>query len=375
MKKLLFVFGTRPEAIKLAPLINSIKENNKFEVKVCVTSQHKEMLSQVLDVFDITPDYDLNVMSNNQSLNSLTSKIIKRLEEIIIDYEPQGVIVHGDTTTTFSAAWAAFNTQKKIIHIEAGLRTHDIKSPWPEEANRKLTSIITDLHFSPTKGAKENLEKEGVKEHKIFVTGNTVIDALLATKETIEKKENLQLSLKKKMPFIQEEKKIILVTGHRRENFGKGLRNICNALSKISTEIPKVQIIFSVHLNPNVQETVMQELSEHKNIILCEPFDYLAFVYLMMKAKLILTDSGGIQEEAPSLGVPVLVMRSKTERPEGINAGTIGLVGTNEKKIYDEVLSLLTNDKKYKEMSNAKNPYGDGKACQKIVKVLENEFI
>ena len=369
MKKLLFVFGTRPEAIKLAPLINSIKENNKFEVKVCVTSQHKEMLSQVLDVFDITPDYDLNVMSNNQSLNSLTSKIIKRLEEIIIDYEPQGVIVHGDTTTTFSAAWAAFNTQKKIIHIEAGLRTHDIKSPWPEEANRKLTSIITDLHFSPTKGAKENLEKEGVKEHKIFVTGNTVIDALLATKEIIEKKENLQLSLKKKMPFIQEEKKIILVTGHRRENHGKGFINICKALKQVA-EQNSVQIIYPVHMNPNVQKPVNEILKNINNILLIDPLPYEAFLWLMEKSKLIITDSGGIQEEAPSLGKPVLVMRETTERPEAVDAGTVILVGTNTEKIVKEANNLLQNDSEYERMSKLHNPYGEGKASKRILNFL-----
>ncbi len=370
MKKILSVFGTRPEAIKMGPLIHSFADDKRFDAKVCVTAQHREMLDQVLELFEIKPEYDLNIMKDGQTLNDLTTDILKGLEPVLEDFKPDIVLVHGDTATTFAAALAAYYKQIKVGHVEAGLRTGNIYSPWPEEANRKLTSVITNYHFAPTEGSKENLLNEGVPEDEITVTGNTVIDALFWVREKLSKDSLLLNKLKTRFNYLDSNKKLILVTGHRRESFGGGFERICEALRQIATNHPDAQVLYPVHLNPNVQEPVNRLLQDLENVFLIEPQNYLPFIYLMDRAKIILTDSGGIQEEAPSLGKPVLVMRETTERPEAVDAGTVRLVGTDVKLIVSEVHLLLNDSDEYQKMSKAHNPYGDGLACERILEFL-----
>ncbi|GAS71355.1 UDP-N-acetylglucosamine 2-epimerase [Salmonella enterica] len=373
INKILIVFGTRPEAIKMAPLVNEIKKNKKIDLKVCVTAQHREMLDQVLDLFEITPDYDLNLMKAGQTLNDITSAILINMRPILREYLPDIVLVHGDTSTTFAVSLAAYYEKVAIGHIEAGLRTGNIYSPWPEEANRKLTSVLTDYHFAPTESSKNNLIKEGYNAEKIIVTGNTVIDALHIAKNKIDSNEKISSELAANFQFLAKDKKMILVTGHRRESFGRGFESICEALAEIARKNENVQIVYPVHMNPNVREPVNRILSGIHNVYLIEPQQYLPFVYLMDKSYLILTDSGGIQEEAPSLGKPVLVMRDTTERPEAVNAGTVKLVGTNKGKIIREVKELLESEISYNTMSFAHNPYGNGNASKLIVSKLVSE--
>jgi UDP-N-acetylglucosamine 2-epimerase (non-hydrolysing) len=377
MKKIVIVFGTRPEAIKMAPLVRAFQSDNiNFITKVCVTGQHREMLDQVLRLFEIQPDYDLDIMKSGQDLYDVTSKVITGMRDVLNDFSPDVVFVHGDTTTSTVAALAAFYKQIPVAHVEAGLRTNNIYSPWPEELNRQVTSRIAEYNFAPTELSKKNLIKDNVMENKILVTGNTVIDALHIVLEQIEKdpslsdsvKADLEAKLGKKMHLDDE--KIILVTGHRRENFGQGFLNICEALSKVAGQYPEFKIIYPVHLNPNVQKPVYEILRSVENVYLIDPLEYLPFVYLMSKSYLILTDSGGIQEEAPGLGKPVLVMRDTTERPEAVDAGTVKLVGTNVEAIVGHVIELITNQETYLKMSRAHNPYGDGKACQRILSHL-----
>ena len=376
MKKILVVFGTRPEAIKMAPVVKQLKKDSKLDTKVCVTAQHREMLDQVLELFEIEPDYDLNIMKSNQDLYDITSNILLKMREVLNSFKPDIVLVHGDTTTTFTTSLAAFYQKIDVGHIEAGLRTGNIYSPWPEEANRKLTANLSKYHFAPTQTAKNNLLKEGVVEENIVVTGNTVIDALFLTLEKIEKDKNLKNSIIKKLnsKFLQLDSKFILVTGHRRENFGEGFLNICKALKDIATKHKDINIVYPMHLNPNVRKPVLDILDNIDNIYLIEPLEYPEFVYLMSKSYLILTDSGGIQEEAPSLGKPVLVMRDTTERPEALEAGTVKLVGTDKNKIIIEVENLLQNKHEYDKMSKSHNPYGDGKSSKKIVKFLKENL-
>lgn len=364
--KVLVVFGTRPEAIKMCPLVHSLKEDRSLNVKVCVTAQHREMLDQVLDIFDISPDYDLDIMKHGQSLEDITSLILLGMKKILAKLNPDLVLVHGDTTTTFSTTLSCYYSKVQVGHVEAGLRTGNIYSPWPEEANRKLTGSIANLHFCPTKESQRNLLNEGVKEDITFVTGNTVIDALLWVSDKIDRSDLLKSKLKKSFPFLNNEYRTILVTGHRRESFGDGFESLCEGLLKLVEEFDDVQIVYPVHLNPNVQEPVNRILGKHLRIHLIKPLDYLPFVYLMKKSFLIITDSGGVQEEAPSLGKPVLVMRDTTERPEAVDAGTVILVGTNKDKIFGEASTLLSKEKEYKKMSFSHNPYGDGKACDRI---------
>lgn len=369
-KRILTVFGTRPEAIKMAPLVKALAANEMFVSKVCVTAQHREMLDQVLSLFKIIPDYDLNIMSPNQSLSKITSRILEALETVLAEFKPDYILVHGDTATTFAATLAAYYARVPVCHVEAGLRTGDVYSPWPEEGNRKLTGALAKYHFAPTDISKQNLLSENVSADDILVTGNTVIDALLDVQKTIKTDARLAKELAGKFPFLDAKKKLILVTGHRRESFGGGFERICEALRKISSKHNDVQIIYPVHLNPNVQEPVGRLLGDMKNIHLIDPLDYLPFVYLMEKSYIILTDSGGIQEEAPSLGKPVLVMRDTTERPEAIAAGTVKLVGSNVDLIVNETNELLTNVDAYSKMSRAHNPYGDGKSVARIVDFL-----
>lgn len=361
------VFGTRPEAIKMAPLIKEIKKNHSLECKVCVTAQHREMLDQVLDLFDITPDYDLNLMKKGQTLNDITSSILILIKPILQEFNPDIVLVHGDTATTFAVSLASYFEKISIGHVEAGLRTGNIFSPWPEEANRRLTSVLTKFHFTPTDNSKNNLLKEGYDEENIFVTGNTVIDALHLVKNKIDNDKILLQKLDEQFQFLDKSKRMILVTGHRRENFGSGFENICEALAKIALDNDDVQIVFPVHLNPNVREPVNRLLGNIDNIYLVEPQQYVPFIYLMNSSYLILTDSGGIQEEAPSLGKPVLVMRDTTERPEAVAAGTVKLVGTDKHKIILEVNNLLKSDVLYNEMSFSHNPYGNGDSSKMIL--------
>ena len=367
---MLTVFGTRPEAIKMAPLVKALKEDDRFDSKCCVTAQHREMLDQVLELFEIQPDYDLNVMKPGQSLNELTSRILIEMKTVLQEYKPDIVLVHGDTSTTFAASLSAYYEQISVGHVEAGLRTGNIYSPWPEEANRKLTGSLAQYHFAPTEASKDNLVRENHNSCNIFVTGNTVIDALLMAQEKIMSDASLEKELGNQFPFLNTGQKTILVTGHRRESFGDGFERICEALATIALEHPSVQIVYPVHLNPNVLEPVNRILSNIRNVHLIEPQQYLPFVYLMMKADLILTDSGGIQEEAPSLGKPVLVMRDTTERPEAVSAGTVKLVGTDIEAITGSVRTLLTEPFEYQTMSIAHNPYGDGRACQRILDIL-----
>ncbi|WP_188013887.1 non-hydrolyzing UDP-N-acetylglucosamine 2-epimerase [Photobacterium damselae] len=370
MKKILLVFGTRPEAIKMAPLVHVLSNDKRFETKVCVTAQHREMLDQVLDLFEIKPEYDLNLMKTGQTLNDVTASILIALKPVLEDFKPDVVLVHGDTATTFAASLAAYYEQISIGHVEAGLRTGNIYSPWPEEANRKLTGALTKFHFAPTEVSKNNLLKENYSEENIFVTGNTVIDALLMVKNKIAGDPDLKVTLESKFQFLDDSKKMVLVTGHRRESFGGGFERICKALAITAKNNPNIQIIYPMHLNPNVREPVNRILSNINNIHLIEPQEYLPFIYLMDRSDIILTDSGGIQEEAPSLGKPVLVMRDTTERPEAVEAGTVKLVGTDVDKIVDSISLLLSDSDEYNMMSIAHNPYGDGNACKRIADYL-----
>ena len=380
--KVLFVFGTRPEAIKMVPVIQEMKSQSpKFKVVVCVTAQHREMLDQVLSLFNIKPEYDLNIMTKRQSLPQLTANIILKATEVMKKENPDIVFVQGDTTTTFAAAQAAFYLKIPIAHIEAGLRTGDKYSPFPEEINRRLTSVMADFHFAPTERAKRNLIAEDYKESSIFVTGNTVIDALLTvirSQKPEVRKKSLEKHFQEKWNLIlsndSDNSKLILVTGHRRESFGEGFKRICEALRILAENNPDVQIVYPVHLNPNIQEPVYSILGDIDNIHLISPLDYDPFVYLMSQSYLILTDSGGIQEEAPTLGVPVLVMRDTTERPEGIEAGSAKLVSTNIDTITAEAQNLLDNRSEYKKMSKVANPYGDGKASKRIIKIIDDYF-
>lgn len=373
-KKVLVIFGTRPEAIKMAPLIKLMQ--SRMDVKVCVTAQHREMLDQVLDLFEIIPDYDLNVMRPEQDLFDLTNRVLIGIKKILLNIRPDYVLVHGDTTTTMASSIAAFYMKIPIGHVEAGLRTYNASSPFPEEINRQLTTRLAKFHFVPTSMAKENLLKEQVPDKNIYLTGNTVIDSLMSVISKARKK-NYPNHLLDELPFLKDAlskyARIILVTGHRRENFGKGFEQICHALFNIAKNFPDVQIIYPVHLNPNVRLPVKSILSKIPNIHLLEPMDYLSFVKLMDQSYLILTDSGGIQEEAPSLGKPVLVMRDTTERPEAVLAGTVRLVGSDKQKIFFAVSDLLKNTDKYKVMAKAHNPYGDGKASERICKVIEED--
>lgn len=372
MKKLSFIFGTRPEAIKLAPLILEFKKNSNFEVNVCVTAQHREMLDQVLQIFEITPDVDLNLMQPDQTLAGLTSKVITSIDPYLEEYKPDVVFVQGDTTTVFAVSLVAFYKKIKIAHVEAGLRTWNKFSPFPEEINRVLTSRVADFHFAPTNTSENNLLKEGIDKKQIYITGNTVIDALYLAKEKVENNFPAIPSL----PFniFRSKRKFILITGHRRENFGGGFESICMAISKLAEEFSGVDFVYPVHLNPNVRKPVNKYLSGKKNIYLIDPLSYLPFVALMYKAYIILTDSGGVQEEAPSFGKPVLVMRENTERPEALSAGTVKLVGTDQNKIFSEVKKLLIDNNEYNLMSNAVNPYGDGLASKRIVKIIEENL-
>lgn len=370
MIKNLIVFGTRPEAIKMAPLVKAFqKETGIFETRVCVTAQHREMLDQVLEFFEIIPNYDLDLMKPNQNLYSLTGDIINGLKPILEEFNPDYVYVHGDTTTTMASSIAAFYSGAKVCHVEAGLRTHNKLSPFPEEMNRQITGRITDIHFAPTKASKENLLQEDIRWEAVVVTGNTVIDALLHSVSKVDTIEDAEIEMLK--TTIDPSKKLILVTGHRRENHGQGFINICSALKQIALENPDTQIIYPVHLNPNVQKPVYDLLASVENIQLMAPLSYPAFVWLMNKSYLIITDSGGVQEEAPSLGKPVLVMRDTTERPEAVDAGTVILVGTDTDKIVAETTKLLNNSELYNKMSALHNPYGDGKACTRIIQKIK----
>lgn len=369
-KKNLIVFGTRPEAIKMAPLVQAFSGNDKFETRVCITAQHREMLDQVLSFFEITPDYDMDLMKPNQNLYSLTGDIITGLKPILEDFQPDYVYVHGDTTTTMATSIAGFYSGAKVCHVEAGLRTFDKRSPFPEEVNRSVTGSIADYHFAPTEKSRSNLLNEAIADKNILVTGNTVIDALNYSSEKVSG-EYSDDEIKKVSEIIESDKRIILVTGHRRENHGQGFINICTALKEIAVQNPDTQIIYPVHLNPNVQKPVYELLDGISNVMLIDPLSYPAFVWLMNRSYMIITDSGGVQEEAPSLGKPVLVMRNTTERPEAVDAGTVLLVGTDTEKIISEASTLLNNKEAYERMGMLHNPYGDGLAAKRIVEFIE----
>lgn len=374
MKKILLVFGTRPEAIKMAPLVKALqKDAEHFETKVCVTAQHRQMLDQVLEVFEITPEYDLNIMAPNQDLYDITSKVLLGLRDVLKDFRPDVVLVHGDTTTSMAASLAAFYQQIPVGHVEAGLRTYNMLSPWPEEMNRQVTDRICTYYFAPTEKSRQNLLRECIDDKKIFVTGNTVIDALLMAVDIIDGKAGVKEQLHEELRekgYAVGERPYILVTGHRRENFGDGFLHICRAIKEIAAMHPDMDIVYPVHLNPNVQKPVYELLSGLENVYLISPLDYLPFIYAMQHSTLLLTDSGGVQEEAPSLGKPVLVMRDTTERPEAVEAGTVKLVGTDAAAIVSNVTELLRNKEMYRQMSETHNPYGDGKACQRIIEAL-----
>ena len=374
MKKILLVFGTRPEAIKMAPLVKALqKDTEHFETRVCVTAQHRQMLDQVLEVFGITPEYDLNIMAPNQDLYDITSKVLMGLRDILKDFRPDTVLVHGDTTTSMAASLAAFYMQIPVGHVEAGLRTYNMLSPWPEEMNRQMTDRICTYYFAPTGQSRENLLKENIDEQKIYVTGNTVIDALLMAVEIISSTPGMEAKMATELEergYTVGEREYILVTGHRRENFGDGFLHICKAIKELASLHPEMDIVYPVHLNPNVQKPVYELLSGLNNVYLISPLDYLPFIYAMQHSTLLLTDSGGVQEEAPSLGKPVLVMRDTTERPEAVEAGTVKLVGTDARAIVDNVMALLKDKELYKRMSETHNPYGDGRACERIMAAL-----
>ncbi len=371
-KKNLIIFGTRPEAIKMAPLVKQFLQHpESFETKLCITAQHREMLDQVLSFFEIEPDYDLDIMKPNQSLYELTANIVTKLQPVLEEFQPDFVYVHGDTTTTMAASLASFYSGAKICHVEAGLRTFNMKSPYPEEMNRCVTGVVSDLHFAPTDTSKQNLLAENKDAATVLVTGNTVIDALEFSVKKVNSEDYALEEIEKLKDLIQPGKRIILVTGHRRENHGQGFLNICRALNRIASENDDVQIIYPVHLNPNVQKPVYDLLGNTENISLINPLSYPSFVWLMDASFLIITDSGGVQEEAPSLGKPVLVMRDTTERPEAVTAGTVILVGTDEEKIVSEAISLLNDPARYEEMSAKHNPYGDGLASKRIVEFIE----
>jgi len=381
MKKILLVFGTRPEAIKMAPLVKAFERETSIILKVCVTAQHREMLDQVLELFDIKPDYDLNLMRPGQDLYDITSNVLLGMKDVLSEFKPDIVLVHGDTTTTSTASLSAFYQQIKVGHIEAGLRTHDIYSPFPEEVNRQITGVLASYHFAPTTISRENLLRENKDEKNIIVTGNTVIDALFLALDKIKNNSDLEnkiiqdIELKfSNSKFKIQNSKFILVTGHRRENHGQGFINICEALKTIAVNNSNIDIVYPVHLNPNVQKPVKKILSNISNIYLIAPLQYEQFIYLMEKSYFIITDSGGVQEEAPSLGKPVLVMRDTTERPEAVEAGTVKLVGTHTKTIIKEAQKLLNDIMEYDKMSKAHNPYGDGKACQKIVDFIKERL-
>jgi len=382
MKKIMLVFGTRPEAIKMAPLVKEFEKHcDKFETIVCVTGQHREMLDQVLQIFDIKPDYDLNIMQQKQDLYDVTSRVLLGMRDILKEVQPDVVLVHGDTTTSTASALAAFYQQIPVGHVEAGLRTYNIYSPWPEEMNRQITGRIATYNFSPTPLSRDNLLREGVKDQQITVTGNTVIDALYWVVDKIKNNTQLQNELKETLMSsgydverLNDGKKMVLITGHRRENFGEGFINMCTAIKDLTSKYSDVDFIYPMHLNPNVRKPIHEvfgeDLSHLGNMFFIEPLEYLSFVYLMEKSTIVLTDSGGIQEEAPGLGKPVLVMRDTTERPEALDAGTVKLVGTDYEKIVDNVSKLLEDEKEYEIMSKAVNPYGDGKACGRIVSFI-----
>jgi UDP-N-acetylglucosamine 2-epimerase (non-hydrolysing) len=383
MKKILIVFGTRPEAIKMAPLVKAFQQHpESFETKVCVTAQHREMLDQVLELFEITPDFDLDIMTPGQDLYGVTSKVLLGMKPVLTDFKPDVVFVHGDTSTTFAASLATFYQQISVAHIEAGLRTGNIYSPWPEEANRQLTTQITSYHFAPTETSKANLLRENVNEKSIIVTGNTVIDALFLALEKIKSNTGFEDNVIKTIEssvnnskFSIVNSKFILVTGHRRENHGQGFINICTALREIALRYQDIDIIYPVHLNPNVQKPVKALLSDIDNVYLIAPLQYEQFVYMIHKSYFIITDSGGVQEEAPSLGKPVLVIRDTTERPEALDAGTVKLVGTDTDLIVKEAQQLLESESAYSAMSKASNPYGDGSACEIIVSTMKRELV
>ena len=383
MKKLLLVFGTRPEAIKMAPLVHAFKQESTFETLVCVTGQHREMLDQVLKIFQIVPDFDLNIMQQQQDLFDITSKVLLGMRDILKKTSPDIVFVHGDTTTSTATALAAFYMQIPVAHVEAGLRTYNIYSPWPEELNRQMTSRIAAYNFAPTPLSRQNLLNEQVEASKITVTGNTVIDALQMVIDRINKTPKLNDSLKEKLRHcgydterLTSGRRLVLITGHRRENFGDGFISMCQAIKDLTQSYPGVDFVYPMHLNPNVRKPIHQVFGEDltglDNMFFIEPLEYLEFVFLMEKACIVLTDSGGIQEEAPGLGKPVLVMRDTTERPEALKAGTVKLVGTDYQKIVDNVSLLLDNEKEYEKMSRAVNPYGDGKACGRIVETIKS---
>lgn len=379
MKTIMLVFGTRPEAIKMCPLVKEFqKYSNEFRTIVCVTGQHREMLDQVLQIFDVTPDYDLNIMKQGQDLYDVTSRVLLGLRDVLKQEQPDVVCVHGDTTTSTAAAIAAFYQQIPVAHVEAGLRTHNIYSPWPEEMNRQITSRIATYNFAPTPLSRQNLQQENVNNDTIIVTGNTVIDALYMVVNKINHNKDLDKRLALNIQDagydvnrLTTGKRMVLITGHRRENFGDGFINMCTAIKDLTAKYPEVDFIYPMHLNPNVRrpihEVFGEDLSNLGNMFFIEPLEYLNFVYLMEKCTIVLTDSGGIQEEAPGLGKPVLVMRNTTERPEAVDAGTVKLVGTDYQKIIDQVSQLLDNNEYYNTMSRAVNPYGDGKACERIV--------
>lgn len=382
MKKIMLIFGTRPEAIKMAPLVKEFQKHpDKFETIVCVTGQHRQMLDQVLIIFDIKPDYDLNIMKQGQDLFDVTARVLTGMRDVLTETRPDMVLVHGDTTTSTAAALAAFYQQIPVGHVEAGLRTNDIYSPWPEEMNRQITGRIATINFAPTTLSKLNLIKENIAEDKVIVTGNTVIDALNCVVDKIKNNNSLEASLKEELKKggydtdrLDNEKKLVLITGHRRENFGDGFISICKAIKTLTKKYPKVDFVYPMHLNPNVRKPIHEIFGENMdclgNIFFIEPLEYLSFVYLMEKSNIVLTDSGGIQEEAPGLGKPVLVMRDTTERPEALDAGTVKLVGTNYDTIIREVSTLLDDKTYYDRMAKAVNPYGDGMACQRIVYAL-----
>ena len=369
VRKVLIIFGTRPEAIKMSPVVKALERCRDFDVRVCVTAQHREMLDQVLRIFEVKPDYDLDLMRERQDLYDITASVLVGLKSILREFRPDFVLVHGDTTTAMAAALAGFYEQMTIGHVEAGLRTRNIYSPWPEEANRQIIGRLAGLHFAPTELTRANLLAEGVDPARVFVTGNTVIDALQDVSSRIERDADLSRSLRERFGFLDETKRLVVVTGHRRESFGRGFENICAALDELAAR-KDIQIVYPVHLNPNVKEVVFRSLGTRTDIHLIEPLEYIPFAYLLNHAYLVITDSGGVQEEAPSLGKPVLVMRDNTERPEAVEAGTVRLVGTERDRIIAGVTQLLDDPATYAVMARAKNPYGDGKASQRIRDIL-----